>query len=407
MRVLRNAPRSAPVSVAGAKLLVVLPTIGREDTLPALERTLGSLRLCLPPLFTQLRVDVVMEAGCAGAPRIAALAAMAPFIRLVEVPAGFQTPNGTRFKARANEYANLLRQANGEAREDVWILHLDDDTGVGADTADELARFIQQQQDAGENALDLCQGILCYPRELTANRLVWLADAVRPACDMGLFAATTGTGSPRAGLHGELLMVRASVEAAIGWDFGRRSLVEDAQFALLFCSRFPGRSGWIPARCYGASPSSSPDFIRQRERWVWGLLELVAGRNPSLARAVPLRCRMLMLHNVLVWTSAPLSHPAVVLLLCALSGDLRMTPVIPVLVPVWALNLSFCIWLYWEGLKLNAAASARPKRLWWEPAAVVALIPLFSLWECAGIVRGVHRFVSGSEPRFTVIAKPA
>lgn len=88
----------------------------------------------------------------------------------------------------------------------------------GADTAAELARFIQQQ-DAGENALDLCQGILCHPRELTANRLVWLADAIRPACDMSLFAATTGTDSPRAGPYGELLMVRASVEAAIGWDF--------------------------------------------------------------------------------------------------------------------------------------------------------------------------------------------
>ncbi|MCY0905130.1 hypothetical protein [Arthrobacter sp. H14-L1] len=83
------------MSISDAKLLVVLPTIGREDMLPALERTLGSLRLCLPPLFTQLRVDVVVEAGCAGAPWIAALAAMAPFIRLVEVTAAFQMPNAT------------------------------------------------------------------------------------------------------------------------------------------------------------------------------------------------------------------------------------------------------------------------------------------------------------------------
>ena len=76
------------------------------------------------------------------------------------------------------------------------------------------------------------------------------------------FSAWTGSGTPRAGVHGELLLVRASIEARIGWDFGPRSLVEDAQFALIFSARYPGRSAWFCGRCYGASPASLRDFFR-------------------------------------------------------------------------------------------------------------------------------------------------
>ena len=278
---------------------------------------------------------------------------------------------------------------------------MDDDTGVGGDTARELARFVYDQRLAGERALDLGQGVLCFPREHARSRLVWLADAVRPGCDIALFSATTGGGSPRAGLHGELLLVRASVEAAIGWDFGPRSIVEDAQFAMLFCERYPGRSGWIPGRSYGASPASVIDFVKQRERWFWGLLEL------ATSNAVPLRRRVLLLHNVVVWSCAAIAHPVLVVLAAALLGDLNTRPVSAVLVPLWALNMGFCVWLYWEGLKLNALSSELPRRLWWEPVCLVALTPLFSILETVAISRAVVHVVRRVEPAFTVIRKPA
>ena len=400
----RQAPASVPV-VNTDQLLVVMPTIGRNDTLPAVERVIESMRVFLPRYFSKLRIDVVIEEGSSARRRIEALAGGMPALRVVVVPRGFRTLYGTRFKARANEYANLLRTAEGEAREDVWVLHMDDDTGVGNDTAQEFARFILAQRQAGDDALDLGQGVLSFPRELAANRLIWLADAIRPGCDIGLFAATTGRGSPRAGLHGELLLVRASVEAAIGWDFGPRSLVEDAQFALYFCERFPGRSGWISGLSYGASPVTVSDFIRQRERWVWGLLELIAGRT-GVPKAASWRHRMLMLHNAMVWSCAPLGHPVFVLMLCALLRDYQTAPILPVLIPLWGLNVAFCIWLYWEGLKINVLASARASRLWWEPVCLILLTPLFSLWEMVGVARGVWRFAVSGEPRFTVITKP-
>jgi len=227
---LRRWP-DGPVAPVAEPLVVVIPTIGRLDTLPALRRVVRSCAH-LAPLFPDHVVEVVIEAGCAAAAAIEAL----PGVRVVTVPGAYETPHGTRFKARANHYALTLRDEDG------WVLHLDDDTAIGPDTATELARFVHA---ADANGKHLAQGVLTYPRELGVSRVLWLADAIRPAGDVSMFAATTGTGTPRAGLHGELLLVRASVEAEIGWDFGPRTVVEDARFALEFARRHPGHGGGV------------------------------------------------------------------------------------------------------------------------------------------------------------------
>jgi len=61
------------------------------------------------------------------------------------------------------------------------VLHLDDDTAIGPDTATELARFVHA---ADANGKHLAQGVLTYPRELGVSRVLWLADAIRPAGDV-------------------------------------------------------------------------------------------------------------------------------------------------------------------------------------------------------------------------------
>jgi hypothetical protein len=278
---------------------------------------------------------------------------------------------------------------------------MDDDTAVGPDTADDLVRFVAEQAAAGDRAHHLAQGVLCYPRELAASRLIWLADSVRPGCDLSIFAATTGRGHPRMGLHGELLLVRASVEAAIGWDFGPAAIVEDAQFGLVFCGRYPGRSAWFAGRSYGACPTTVADFLRQRERWAWGLLALVADRT------LPLRQRLLLLQAVAVWVCGPVQHPALVLGVGLVLGGQGVSAVAPALLPIWSLNMGFFVWLYWEGLKVNAQASRGAARWWWEPVALLLLLPVFSVLECVGVARGTVRFLRREQAAFTVIRKPA
>ena len=382
-------------------LVVVVSTIGRHDTYPALERSVLSYIAYLPSCFPRLRVDIVIDEGSEATAAIESLAARSELIRVVTVPATYGTPNGTRFKARASHYSHELRISEHEARDDVWILHMDDDTGVGPDTALAMARFIEEQRQAGPQAKHMAQGILTYPREYAVNRLTWLADSVRPAEDVGRFSAWTGSGTPRAGVHGELLLVRASIEATIGWDFGPRSLVEDAQFALIFSARYAGRSAWFGGRCYGASPATIRDFFRQRERWSWGLAGLIFNRS------LQLRNRLLLAYSVMSWVVGPLQNVAVVMLLGILIADPNTSPVTLFIIPIWALNMSYVMWMYWEGLRVNAGVSSNGRRKWWEPMAVILLIPLFGLMESIPGLHGFVKFARRKENKFMVIAKPS
>jgi len=382
-------------------LIVMVPTIGRHDVYPALERSVLSYVAYLPRCFPKLRIDLVIEEGCEAADRIRRLARRSPLIKLVVVPRGYRTKHGTRFKARANHYAHQLRVHQGLHRDDIWVLHMDDDTGVGPDTANAIARFIEEQYHAGPNAKHLAQGILSYPRECSVNRLTWLADAVRPADDIARFAAMTGSGTPRAGLHGELLLIRASIEASIGWDFGPSSIVEDAQFAMIFAKKYKGRSAWFGGRCYGASPATIRDFIRQRERWCWGLVGLVFNRS------IRLRSRIYLGYAVVSWVAGPIQNVVVVIAVGELVSDPNTSPASLAIVPLWALNMAYVIWMYWEGLRLNAGASKKSRRLWWEPIAVIVLIPFFSVIEGIGGLRGFLKFIRRAENRFIVIAKPS
>ena len=168
----------------------------------------------------------------------------------------------------------------------------------------------------------------------------------------------------------------------------------------MFAERYPGRSDWFAGRSLGAAPAGVVDLVRQRERWAWGLLELAV--NP----AVPLRRRLLLLHNMVIWACGPLQHVAIILAVGLLLGDVDTLPVTALLLPVWAVNIAYQVWSYWEGLRINSRASADGRRRGWEMVAVVVLMPLFSLWEAAGVLCGVIRFVRHGETSFTVIAKP-
>ena len=400
-RVHRQGRMAPPTIVTQDALVVVVPTIGRHDTHPALERSVLSFVEHLPIFFTHFRADVVVEQGCEAAQRIAVLATRHPQIRVITVPRTYVTPRGTRFKARANHYAHELRIAEGEARDDVWVLHMDDDTAVGGDTAAALAQFVNRQRRAGAEGKHLAQGILTYPRENAVNWLTWMADAVRPADDFARFRAVTGSGTPVAGVHGELLLLRASVEATIGWDFGPKAIVEDAQFALTFCKLYPGRSDWFNGRCYGASPATIRDFIKQRERWAWGLVGL------TFNRTIPLRYRAFIGWSVLTWVLGPLQHLGIVLLVAWALGATSTSPVTESVLLLWATNFAYVIWSYWEGLRLNTQSSRRPGRRWFELLLVLLLIPVFALMEGIGGLRGFLKFLTRRENKFVVIAKPA
>jgi beta-1,4-mannosyltransferase len=397
----RNKPLRSDYKGRTSRLLVVtVPTLLANGNLPALERVLHSLLLNLPVYFDRFHVDVITEGNVDVRPLqdwIERCGAMADPIRIVNVPADYSTPLGARFKTRANQFAMEIRRQAGENTEGCYVYHLDDDTHIGKDTAASLAEFIELDGDR----FYLAQGILTFPHELTPSKFCRLADSIRPADDLTRFAFFTGLlGTPLGGLHGEHLVVRADIEDEIGWDFPD-TVIEDAYFAIQFAMRYPKRSTTLNSYSYGASPASVRDLLRQRRRWIEGLLHLAFNRRLPLVPKFPL------LYSIFTWSLAPFQFVGLALLLSYASGIDNTSPISPVFLPLWAISLAGVFWCYIEGLKVNLSASDRPRTHLLLSLIIIPGIYLITLIETLGVMLGIVRFMGfGSQKVSEVITKP-
>jgi hypothetical protein len=142
------------------------------------------------------------------------------------------------------------------------------------------------------------------------------------------------------------------------------------------------------------------DFFRQRERWAWGLIGL------ALDDRIPLRDRLYIGYSTLTWVISPFQHLGAIMLLGWVLGSYDTVPVTLWVLPIWALNMAYAIWLYSEGLRINVSVSRRATYRWWERIAVILLVPVFSLMEGIGAIRGLIRHLRGGQQQFVVIAKP-
>jgi beta-1,4-mannosyltransferase len=404
-RLLQSSTRHKPIrsDFSGRTdqlLIVTVPTMLAPGNLPALQRVLHSLLINLPLHFDRFRIDIVTEGECGREPLNGWLDAIGPLgdpIRVLNIPTTYATPNGARFKTRANQYAMEARRDAGENDDHTYVYHLDDDTHIGKDTAASLAEFIEL--DGGRYLL--AQGVLAFPHELTPSKFCRLADSIRPADDLTRFAFFTGAiGTPLGGLHGEHLIIRADVEDEIGWDFPD-TVIEDAYFAIQFAIRYPRRSTTLNSYSYGASPASIRDLIRQRRRWIEGLLRLAVNRKLPLLQKVPL------LYSIFTWSLAPFQFVGLALLISYATGLDNTSPISPWFLPLWSLSLAGVFWLYIEGLKINISASDRPRSHILLSILIVPAIYVITLVETFSVVLGIVRFMGfGSQKVSEVITKP-
>lgn len=185
---------------SGRFLILQVPTIGRYDVMPTLRRAVESYVASLPVAFDRWRVDVVAEETSEAIDELEAL--RSADVRVLFVPAVYATVGGTERKARANQWADELRAREGEQSPDIWVLHMDDDTGIAPDTVVEIARFVNESAADPERGNALGQGVLTYPRSYSSRLMPWVADAIRPSSDLTFFRAATGQGRPLFGAHG-------------------------------------------------------------------------------------------------------------------------------------------------------------------------------------------------------------
>lgn len=405
-RIIKKEQAEPDPGMIDVPLFVTIITKGNHDVLGALTRAIESLPH-FAERFTNAVAHIIIDEGAQATEAIKDVCRRVSLqgiaVELIIVEKSYTPPNGTKFKARAACRAQEIRE-HGLGDTPYYLYQLDDDTAVHRDTVLSLARHIKKDTPAKRKKL--AQGILVFPREFCPSYFMWLVDAIRPGDDLGRFAWTTGRGAPLGGCHGENLLVHSSALRAIGWDFGPQEIVEDSRFALTFSKLFRGMSSWIVARCYGASPATAVDFVKQRIRWAEGMSRLAFSRKKKTG--IPLKNRLMIMHNMIVWATG-LAQPALVVFgLAWLLKDHNISPVHPAIGILWVLCVSYTCWVYYGGLWANANASGRKHPrvidvLLLFPVIFLIASPLEGL---AGTI-GFFKYALRYEALFHVIKKPS
>jgi len=231
--------------------------------------------------------------------------------RIVVVPEDYQTPLGTKGKARALQYASDLRGRLGLSMPSVWVYHQDEETCVGQDTLTGISDFVRDGR-----AL-LGAGIILYPIDWTGTPS-HIQELTRSYDDLRVLDSMTMPGNPTAGFHGSHFVVRADVEDSVGWDSRGYAPSEDLMFEIRVRARYGSVFGILKGFAYEKGAFSLHDQLRQRRRWMHGVIFAVLH-----CRELPLRRRLTVAYSGLSWISA---LPSVIVLIA--SVELRYGPLL-------------------------------------------------------------------------------
>ncbi len=223
--------------------------------------------------------------------------------RLLVVPRNYTTPLGTRGKARALQYASDQRVEEGLSNAEVWVYHQDEETCVGQDTFAGISDFIRGPKLVGV-------GVILYPIDWSGSPS-HIQEVTRSYDDFRVLDSMTMPKNPSAGFHGSHILVRADVEDVVGWDSIGYSPAEDLTFEIRVRSRFGPVFGVLKGFAYEKGAFSLRDQLRQRRRWMHGVLFAVR-RSPELPRDR----RLSLAYSAISWFSA---LPSIAVLVASLA----------------------------------------------------------------------------------------
>jgi len=224
-------------------------------------------------------------------------------IRLLVVPAGFTTPLGALGKARALHYATERRVELGLSNASTWIYHQDEETCVGEDTLLGISSFVR----SGRHLVG--SGVILYPIDWTGTP-THIQELTRSYDDFRVLDSMTEPGNPTAGFHGSHILVRADAEDLAGWDAPGYAPAEDLAFEIRFRARFGSVFGVLNGFAYEKGAYSLADQLRQRRRWVHGVLHAL-----FRSRDLPRSRRVTVAYSALSWFSA---LPSILVLVASL-----------------------------------------------------------------------------------------
>ena len=169
-------------------------------------------------------------------------------------------------KGRALQYAVEVRKSECLNTKDFFVFHLDDESFITADTLCNILSFLE------DSPTPLSEGLIVYPiRENDKIGATNLIDSLRPFCCFECLHFMNH-GHP-AYIHGSNLLARSDVEEKVGWANGK-TIAEDSLFAVIAQTKLgKGVFGWHGGVIEEKSPLNLRDFVKQRQRWFYGLVQ--------------------------------------------------------------------------------------------------------------------------------------
>ncbi|CAF0796162.1 unnamed protein product [Rotaria sp. Silwood1] len=224
----------------------------------------------------------------------------ANMVRQVVVPSTYRTKSGALYKSRALQYA--LEPDVNQLSSDDYIVHLDEETLLTENSVRGILNFVNS------NEYDIGQGLITYANETIVNHITTLADSMRVGVDLGcLRFCLKKFHRPPFLFKGSFVVCRASCEFEVTFDNGRAgSIAEDTYFAMLAMSKNK-KFGWIEGEMWEKSPFTLADFVKQRKRWLQGILLVVHDIR------LPLRVRLGLGIALYSWVTLPITSLNVIL----------------------------------------------------------------------------------------------
>ena len=363
-------------SVASIPQLVVFRICSRGDNIQMVADT---IHRCIAEMEKTPLFDYLVEVVINDTARVEVLPHHDK-VRIVLIPSTYQTARGTKYKARGLQYALEY----SDVPDNAWLVHLDEETQPTSSGIKGIAKMISEEEASGK--LRIGQGAILYHRNWRRKPFWTLADNVRTGDDFARFHGQYRLGRTIFGLHGSYIVVRNDVEKRVGFDFGPAgSITEDAFWAVRNMEDGV-RARWCEGYLEEQSTEGLMDFMRQRARWFQGLW-IVSFQAP-----VKLRWRLSILLNTVFWMFAPFAG------LYTIAHFF-----IGYATPWWVTflaNLTFASFmtLYLIGLKANIDEYHEPHVRRWEfrtgwTILQVALTPVFSFIESAGVILGIWQLI--------------
>jgi cellulose synthase/poly-beta-1,6-N-acetylglucosamine synthase-like glycosyltransferase len=230
--------------------------------------------------------------------------------KIIIVPWDYETPNKTKFKARALEYAKEIRRDIGLNTKDDWVYHQDEETMIGEDTVLGNLEFILNSDDKKYGA-----GIILYPLGWSGD-INSIQEVTRSIDDFRLLSIIKLMGYPLFSYHGSHFIVRSDVEDKVGWDYGV-CRAEDYLFTIKLNEAYKNTlAAPLKGFAYEKPPFTIEDHFKQRRRWILGTYDIIKRKD------VPLKYRIFATYSLASWYSGVPSILAVVMSIINPTGGL-------------------------------------------------------------------------------------